>query len=663
MGAVGSLVVKVGADISGIQRDAQRGAQSLGALQKGAGRLGMALKAMAVGLVARQMTNMVRNAMDAIDTTAKLSRQLGGTINGLQGLRHAAAEAGVGSGALEQGLQMLNRRLGEAARVGAGQAHDALQRLGISAKDLSGMDLDERMATISDAMAGAGWSTQQMSDLLGQLGIRSGEMIRLMADGGDAIRGARQQIDRMGLSLSAVEAAQVEAANDAMLRLKKTSGALAQKIAVGVSPFLTAMADQLVSMAADSDSLASSVTRAGTIIAKVVGFIGDVMRGLHIVFKSLELGGWALNTAFIMAFRGIHKGISIVVDAIVTGPINRFIEALNQLPGIEITPLELAQDGSMMKALDEAADAAAATTAAIAREIKELATSEWPSANIEAFLAKVAEAGKKAAEDVKKRRDEMAAAGGGGADSEADQKEAEALQQRLDQQLEMLREHVMSREELEMAAHARRVEQLNESFAAGMIQHSEFASLSEGIEKKHMDELAKIRKAGMDRVQSVSVSSMASGVQTILGMVQSLTAGMARENKTAFDIHKAAAVTSAIISGAQGVAQTYGAFPFPINIPFAVAHAGLAAAQVAIIASKQFKGGSAQVAAPAPSVPSPSAAPSAGGGGALAGGVTGGQGSVVSVNATGDVFSRQTVLALIGEINDAVGDGARIVLA
>jgi uncharacterized protein with PIN domain len=245
-------------------------------MQRATSALGTALKVLAVGLVVRKLTSMVKQQLQAVDAAAKLSRQLGGTIDGLQGLQLAASEAGVNTGTLTSSMERLNVKLGEAARKGSGPAHEALQRLGLDARELSAMDLDVRMAAIAEAFAETGMSAQATAETLAQMGIRQGEFTRLMLDGGTAIREARAAIDEMGLSLTEIEASKIEAANDAMERVKMASTAIARRLAVDLSPLLTTISNQFLDVAQDTDTLREGVRACG--LGNGHGFHGGFSR-------------------------------------------------------------------------------------------------------------------------------------------------------------------------------------------------------------------------------------------------------------------------------------------------------------------------------------------------------------------------------------------------
>src|SRR5699024_4130241 len=106
---------------------------------------------------------------------AKLARQLDSTIGGLRGLQLAANDAGVETGVINSAMERFSARLGEAIR-GTGQAREALDRLGLSAAELAGTDVDERVALIADRVQALGLSGAETADVLRQFGIRTREI-------------------------------------------------------------------------------------------------------------------------------------------------------------------------------------------------------------------------------------------------------------------------------------------------------------------------------------------------------------------------------------------------------------------------------------------------------------------------------------------------------
>ena len=79
-----------------------------------------------------------------------------------------------------------------------------------------------------------------------------------------------------------------------------------------------------------------------------------------------------------------------------------------------------------------------------------------------------------------------------------------------------------------------------------------------------------------------------------------MTAQAAQHNKTMFAIHKAAAISSAIVNTAAGVTQALAHYPPPLSFAMAGLQAAAGAVQIGAIAKQSFGGGAAG-APPSPS--------------------------------------------------------------
>jgi hypothetical protein len=94
---------------------------------------------------------MVRSGLANIDARAKLAQSMRTTVESIQTLAQAGELAGVSMGEIEQATKQLTRRLSEAAG-GAGPATEALRRLGLTARELQALPLDQRIVAIQDAL-------------------------------------------------------------------------------------------------------------------------------------------------------------------------------------------------------------------------------------------------------------------------------------------------------------------------------------------------------------------------------------------------------------------------------------------------------------------------------------------------------------------------------
>ena len=261
------LFAKIGGDASGLQRalgNAQRAVGGAGQAMERLRRVGVrALQAVGVAAVAATaaLVAFARSGLRAVDEQAKLARSVDGTINGLRALQLAASDAGVESGQLGASMQMLNARLAEAAR-GTGTAAATMERLGLSASELLNLDIDDRMAVIADRMRELRFTSAQAQDALAQLGIRNRQLALLFTQGGDAIRGARQEVRDFGLEISQVDARQVEIANDAFSRVGLVVEGVRQQLAIELSSALLGVSQAFTDIVKEAGGLDVAVRQA-----------------------------------------------------------------------------------------------------------------------------------------------------------------------------------------------------------------------------------------------------------------------------------------------------------------------------------------------------------------------------------------------------------------
>ena len=261
---IGALRVNLGLDSAQFHRGLKKGNAGMAAFARRA-KIAAAAAAVAFGVAA---VAMAKSGLRFVDSQAKMARSMDGTIDALRALQIAASDAGVDSGQLNGAMQKLGRGLAEAARKG-GIAADALEFMGLKADELLTLDADERFAVMADRAKEMGLSAQEAASLLGDLGIRSKEMALLLIQGGDAIRAARQEVDDLGLSISAVDASKVEEANDAFSRIKFATEALANRLAIALAPALKAVADAFVAAMREGGALRNLIDGIGNNIGRV----------------------------------------------------------------------------------------------------------------------------------------------------------------------------------------------------------------------------------------------------------------------------------------------------------------------------------------------------------------------------------------------------------
>lgn len=589
---VGSLVVRIGADLTELQKGVQKAQGHLSKLGAGmrtginiAGKYAAAMAAAGAAVAAALITK----AMQAIDAQAKLARQVGTTTAGLQAIQRAADLAGVSSQLLTSGLNAMTRRLGQAAH-GTGEAKKTLDQLGLSAERLIQLDASDAFAEISEEISKLPTAAERSAAAMQIFSDAGRNMVNLFAGGREALDAARAEIEALGVAVSDVDASTIERANDAMSSLREVFRGAINRVTVQLAPLIEGIANALRSAAIESRGFESQINTAFSGAMKAAGFFADMVQGIRVVFKGVELIATGFGATVVSVFELATKVVLSFVDG-VNQNINAVISGLNKIPQVDIPLLEQDfRNSAFMQGLHALGDEARNKVGEVRGELHDLAMQEMPSDKIQRFLAEVTEASRAASEAAAQARSELMVGGAEGED-EAESEEVDKQRESLQRKLDALREYMMSEAELEAVRHEERLLTLQEALEAELTTEREYKAAREQLEQEHQDRLTAIEQAGLSERQKFQQMSSKDKVKTVSGELADISSGVAQHNKAMFRLNQAAGISNAIINAYEGISKTLSAYPYPINIGMAAAHGVAAFAQVNAIRSQSFGSG------------------------------------------------------------------------
>ena len=276
MALLGDLVVNLGLNSKKFSAGLGRARGKLATFGAGVGRAigSMAKFGLAAGVAGVAVGGLlVRNSMKAMDAVAKLSDRLGIATEDIVAFQHAGQLMGASSEEVNKGLEQLTKRLGEVATLGTGEAKNGLDALGLSADTLTKMPLADAMGLIADKMNGLATQSDKAAvanALFGRAGIK---MLNFLSLGSEGLAEAAAEAERLGITFSRVDAAQVEAANDAILRMKQGFAGIGNQLAVALGPTIANLADGMADFVSGTVSgfkaILPIVTQAGNLIGTV----------------------------------------------------------------------------------------------------------------------------------------------------------------------------------------------------------------------------------------------------------------------------------------------------------------------------------------------------------------------------------------------------------
>ncbi len=422
MATAGSIVVDLLMRTGAFETDTKRAEARMKSLRKSidefASNAATATAAAAGAVIALGVT-MVAKGSEIIDSQAKLAQQLDTTYESIAVLERAGADAGISLGQISTAGRALNNNLSKAAQGSKAQA-DALAKLGLSAETLIRLPLDQKIATINQALIDNVGASERAAVGADLFGARNAAALKLLNAEGFAL--AAKQVEIFGLNLSTVDAAQVEAAGDAMDLFGVAANGASVQLTKELAPIMTGIGDLFLTWAENAGGFEKVAVRVVDNTVDVVGFLADAIAGVGraftIVYDLLLVGG---------------NGIDQILGTIAAG----LVEIVDLIPGIDLS--------ETVSGLREYANTAATDFQAAWKDIQAQLETPLPSDNLDAWVEKWRKTSKEAATEAVAARNFLTSADAGAASAapvvvdetvertrEAIEKQVEALRQQVE---------------------------------------------------------------------------------------------------------------------------------------------------------------------------------------------------------------------------------------
>lgn len=654
MAITSDLAVRIGADISGLTKglgEASKGLDGLGAKARAGAGSFATIGAAATAAGAAMVAGLVAKGMQAIDAQADLAAQLKTTSASIAVLNRAADLSGASMAQVETAGKRLAVVMGQADQ-GNKAAKETFDRLGLSARDLQAIPLDDRIGAINQAMAENIPVTQQAAVAAQLFGKEAGLAISQI--GGDALAQARKEAELFGLAISEADAAKVQQAADEFGKVGMAVDGVIQQLTIGMAPAITAVMRMFTELAEEAGGVGTAVANSSSLAIKSIGFVMDAVESLRRIYeianRAAEVGVRSLVAVNLFFARGIVNGPIEAVNLLIAG--------LNKLPGINIEPIGLTAFGEKIKALSEQNSAALDKAKFGLGEIDAILQRPLPSGKFTQYV----EEAKLAAEESAKVAGAMTGGGapdatgaGGNAKAGKDGGDPEAAY--ISDRLQRLRDANMTELQILEDKQAQEIETINAGWEQKLLTDETWNALMAETKQRHEDEMTAIEQQAADARAKIAEAEAANKQRIMSSALSGLTTLMNSENRKMFEIGKAAAIAQSIISTYTGMTKAL-ELGWPMG-PIAAAAIGAAGfANVASIRSQSFGGGGSTATGSNTTAVNAASTPTASSGDAPAGGTLTVQGLSASSLFTGDA-----VAGLAEQLLDYQRRGGSVVLA
>jgi hypothetical protein len=326
----------------------------------------------------------------SVDAIIKSSRALGESAEAFANIASKASLAGVSTEALQTGLHRLQRALAD-AQAGSGEAANALAQLGLSADELVGLPLEEKLKKIVTAMQSLNQESREAvaHALFGRGGHEFLKLRPQDLEGGPGLMArALGAIGKEGHN-------QIEELNNSFAKMGGVAKSISTLIVASLAPAINSVAVAVVNFTKFLlDNAATVMTLIRTALAVAVAFLA-----------------WRSVIMTVTAAMAVYRAALLAVAAV-----KAFLVALTGPVGIALVATAIAASSlavaaaSQMGLFSNKAQESADNAKELAVAARQVADGAKGFATIAQVALGTTQAAKEAAEAVKKLDDEMSKA-------------------------------------------------------------------------------------------------------------------------------------------------------------------------------------------------------------------------------------------------------------
>ncbi|WP_342270602.1 phage tail tape measure protein [Rickettsia endosymbiont of Orchestes rusci] len=200
-------------------------------LSFGFGRIGTAI-------MAAFSTHALKKIIDSGAEIGKFAGKLDMSTKSLSELKYVASNCGVEFNSLTSGLQQMSMRILDAAQ-NSGEAKQALQALGLSAKELINLSPDQQLEKIAAGFERLVNESDKATIAAKLFGSEGAVLARIAEQGSVGIQKLREEARKLGVSLSEEDCKAMEQFNSELNKLQKVLISLITSCLVPILPLVT----------------------------------------------------------------------------------------------------------------------------------------------------------------------------------------------------------------------------------------------------------------------------------------------------------------------------------------------------------------------------------------------------------------------------------------
>jgi hypothetical protein len=380
MATVGNLFINVKARTASFSKKMKGVSATVKRMAMGFGKMALKVAKFAAvlgGIAVAAVIAFTLAGIKSVNQLGKTADKLGIMPAKLQALQLAAVATGVTVETFNMAMQRMVRRVSEAGH-GFGEAKGALLELGLNAKELSKLPVDEQFKRIADEMEKVATQGDRVRLAMKLFDSEGVALVNTMKGGSAALEAFSKEAEELGLLLSGPQVRAVEVLSTNLDLLKSVWSSLGQHLAVQFAPILTEVTNRVLGFIKQMGGM-------GPVAEWVVKAFFTMGAGVLDIILAIRIGWAGLREAVLLVATDVVRAMAWAAEKVeeswnfIKGSQQQVISWTDELVSKWSEGMAAGAGAAGLEGLEEQMAAMAEAAAASAKEAAEKAAKIWTS--------------------------------------------------------------------------------------------------------------------------------------------------------------------------------------------------------------------------------------------------------------------------------------------
>jgi len=261
---------------------------------------------------------LIKVTADAAHQSMVYSRATNTAIQEMTSLQYAFKTVNIEADKTGDILKDMTEKIGDAFANGGGEAKEVLDRLNLDLEYMANLSPDQQLLRVASALDKVGTQSEKVQ-IMESLASDASLLLPLLENNAEGLRRLRDEAITSGNAIGNIDAAQMEAANQSMIRAKGIVTGIATQLTVKLAPYLEYTANWFLENARQAGGVGEMVNSAMDSATTAIGYVITALDYMQIGWEVIKLGVVTFATVAL-------KSLDAVIEPIRT---------VNQLLGID----------------------------------------------------------------------------------------------------------------------------------------------------------------------------------------------------------------------------------------------------------------------------------------------------------------------------------------